>query len=90
MIYHKAIHFGDIPFSLNILECTSPREIESLSRSVGRFDEKEWNKVKVKIVIRGNSLKFSKGGKELKDQLEARGERELVEASLMIKFGELE
>lgn len=80
-MYHKAIHFGDIPSSIRILECTKPVEIKSLGRSVQNFDEKEWNKAKFEIVVQGNVLKFSNGGKEMRDHLEETGERELVEAS---------
>lgn len=81
MMYHKALHFNDIPTSIEILETTNPRIVKSLGRKVKNFDEKEWNKVKFNIVIQGNVLKFSRGGKELREQLERTGERELVEAS---------
>ncbi|ESZ90056.1 hypothetical protein SBOR_9560 [Sclerotinia borealis F-4128] len=81
MMYHKAIHFDDIPTSLQILECTNPRTIKALGRSVKRFDDEEWDKVKFEIVVQGNVLKFSKGGKKLRNQLEETGQRELVEAS---------
>ncbi|KAF5872097.1 putative peptide-methionine -s-oxide reductase protein [Botrytis fragariae] len=60
---------------------SSEQKIKSLGRKVKNFDEKEWNKVKFNIVIQGNVFKFSRGGKELREQFERTGDRELVEAS---------
>ncbi|TGO39702.1 hypothetical protein BHYA_0049g00380 [Botrytis hyacinthi] len=64
-----------------VFTSTEQLKIKSLGRKVKTFDEKEWNKAKFNIVIQGNVFKFSRGGKELREQLERTGDRELVEAS---------
>ncbi|CAD6442327.1 af455dfe-2c2a-48d5-bb6a-995450627cbd-CDS [Sclerotinia trifoliorum] len=73
MMYHKALHFNDIPMSQEILNTTNPPKIKSLGRQVKNFNSQKWDQVKFQIVTQGNVLKFSRGGKELREQLEKTG-----------------
>ncbi|EER25411.1 uncharacterized protein CIMG_11500 [Coccidioides immitis RS] len=57
-----------------------PSTLRSLGRKVPNFDEKLWNKERLRIVVEGNYLKFTQN-EDLKAQLLATGDRELIEAS---------
>lgn len=57
-----------------------PRELRNLGRKIPHFSEDVWEGERYAIVQEGNFLKFSQND-DLKQQLLATGERELVEAS---------
>lgn len=57
-----------------------PKTIKALGRQVKEFDEKEWDKIKYKIVLNGNFYKFSQN-KEMMEILQSTGNKTLVEAS---------
>ncbi|KAL5377967.1 hypothetical protein DPSP01_009413 [Paraphaeosphaeria sporulosa] len=85
MMVGKARLFGDEDVARDILAADDPREQRALGRKVRNFDEKVWDKNKVRIVEEGNYLKFtiSEDAESLRAMLLATGERELVEASPM-------
>ncbi|KAL0936227.1 uncharacterized protein CTRU02_208442 [Colletotrichum truncatum] len=80
MMHGKAILFNDPETALAILEADHPREVKTLGRKVANFNEDVWNESRERIVREGNLLKF-RSSPELKAQLLATGDRELVEAS---------
>jgi len=80
MMYKKASLFGDNETAKKILATNSPKEQKRLGRQVKNFDEKIWNSHKVKIVLRGNLLKFSQNP-DLKKELLATGDELLAEAN---------
>jgi ribA/ribD-fused uncharacterized protein len=57
-----------------------PKTIKALGRQVINFDEKEWDKVKYKIVLNGNYYKFSQNV-DMLEALRSTGNKVLVEAS---------
>jgi predicted NAD-dependent protein-ADP-ribosyltransferase YbiA (DUF1768 family) len=63
---------------------TNPKEHKALGRQARGFDGKKWDEAKLRIVEEGNWFKFteSKVAEELKKQLLATGEREIVEVHL--------
>ncbi|KAH7104272.1 DUF1768-domain-containing protein, partial [Auriculariales sp. MPI-PUGE-AT-0066] len=98
MMAHKARLFGDLEVEAQILGNGDPsdapdaREVKALGRLVKNFVEATWNANRLRIVEEGNMLKFTQH-EELRKQLLATGERQLVEASPMdriwgVGFGE--
>ncbi|KAF2445089.1 DUF1768-domain-containing protein [Karstenula rhodostoma CBS 690.94] len=85
MMVGKARLFEDEDVAQEILAADNPRKQKALGRKVRDFDEKVWNKNRMRIVEEGNYYKFtiSEGGGNLRAMLFATGERELVEASPM-------
>ena len=63
-----------------ILKETSQKKIKGLGRLIKNFNDEEWNKHKISIVVQGNILKFSQN-EELKNFLIGTGNKILVEAS---------
>ena len=80
MMSMKAIIFKDYDTLEKILNAKSPNEVKKLGRSVCNFIEAEWDKNKYKIVVDGNTAKFSQNEK-LKKKLLDTGSKILVEAS---------
>ncbi|KAF9871384.1 hypothetical protein CkaCkLH20_11031 [Colletotrichum karsti] len=82
MMHGKAVLFNDFEIALDILKADHPRKVKALGRKVANFDEKIWNENRERIVLEGSLLKF-RSSPELRAQLLATGDRELVEASPM-------
>jgi len=80
MMFNKAMLFNDKSIAKEILETKDPKKQKALGRKVKNFDECVWDRHKLKIVIKGNYLKFSQN-KDLKDKLMATGDKKLVEGS---------
>lgn len=83
MMHQKALLFSDEAIAAEILLAKTPGEQKALGRQVRNFDEKVWNKNRLRIVTQGSYHKFvhSLEGDGLKRKLLATGDRELVEAS---------
>ena len=84
MMYHKAMAFRDPNIAAQILRLTDPRQQKAKGRQIRGFNEKEWNRIREKIVEDGNWWKFtaakdSSKGQELKRLLLDTGDRLLVE-----------
>ena len=80
MMSEKAKLFKDEETYQLILKERSQKTIKHLGRLIKNFNDKEWNKNKIKIVVQGNILKFSQN-EELKNYLIETGDKILVEAS---------
>ena len=80
MMAEKARLFEDRNTAQAILSCKSPKEAQTLGRKVKNFSSKLWDSNKFKIVIRGNTAKFSQNS-GLAAFLESTKEKILVEAS---------
>ncbi|KAJ3148222.1 hypothetical protein HDU89_004817 [Geranomyces variabilis] len=80
MMHQKAVLFGDTSIANAILAETDPREIKSLGAQVAGFSEDIWVANRLKIVTRGNALKFGQDA-ELKRVLRQSGNATIVEAS---------
>lgn len=80
MMSEKAKLFKDEETRQLIMKESSQGVIKKLGRQIKNFDEKEWDKNKMNIVIKGNVLKFSQN-EELKKFLLETGDKILVEAS---------
>jgi ribA/ribD-fused uncharacterized protein len=80
MMHQKALLFGDVETSRQILRATDPREQKELGRKVSGFNKEKWDKSCVGIVYKGNYAKFSQN-EDLKTELLNTGNRILVEAS---------
>ena len=80
MMEHKALHFGDHEVAAQIMTCTDPAQIKALGRKVRGFDDAKWDTVKFKIVVKGNTLKFSQNS-GFKTRLASTGDKIIVEAS---------
>ena len=80
MMSEKAKLFKDEASYQLILKETSQPKIKQLGRLIKNFNEDEWNKNKIKIVVQGNILKFTQN-EELKNFLLQTGNKILVEAS---------
>ncbi len=80
MMSQKAKLFKDEEIYQLILKESSQAKIKKYGRQIKNFDETEWNKNKVRIVVEGNILKFSQN-EDLKQFLIETGDKILVEAS---------
>ncbi len=80
MMAAKAELFQDEEIKKQILNSSDQREIKTLGRKVGNFDQKVWDHVKYSIVLNGNWKKFSQN-RELREFLLSTGDSVLVEAS---------
>lgn len=80
MMFRKASIFKDYEIANHILKIQNPKTIKGLGRKIKDFDEAIWDKHKVRVVIRGNYLKFSQN-EELKKHLLSTGDKIIVEAS---------
>jgi len=80
MMGQKAIHFDDMESFERILMENHPKTIKALGRQVKNFDEKEWDKIKYKVVLDGNFYKFSQNN-EMLEILQSTDDKILVEAS---------
>ncbi|KAG8747123.1 hypothetical protein FRC10_002172 [Ceratobasidium sp. 414] len=81
MMHRKGLLFApDSPVTAAILKITDPRDIRTLGRKIPNFDDGVWKHERMNIVVQGTYLKFMQNG-DLKAQLLATGDKELVEAS---------
>jgi ribA/ribD-fused uncharacterized protein len=85
MMYQKVITFNDTQTANEILRISSPRKCKALGRKVNGFDPAAWDPIKQSVVEQGSYFKYTCGVgedvEELKRQLLATEDRELVEAS---------
>lgn len=79
-MYQKALYFNDISSSNEILSAKMPALQKKIGRKVKNFDEEQWNKVSMKIMMDGLVLKFEQNPKLL-DKLLQLSHLEFVEAS---------
>lgn len=80
MMAKKALLFGDTESYQRIMASESPREQQSLGRTVTSFNAATWERNRYGIVWYGNYLKFSQH-EDLKLRLLNTGSRVLAEAS---------
>ncbi|PGH21549.1 hypothetical protein AJ80_03109 [Polytolypa hystricis UAMH7299] len=85
MMHRKALLFApDDPITETILSPDSPSphpaELRCLGRQIPNFSDSTWGQNRYQIVVEGNYLKFTQNP-DLKAQLLATGDCELVEAS---------
>ncbi len=80
MMYWKAIIFGDQSIAEEILKEPQPSRQQALGRTVKRFNQATWDKVKEAIVFNGNVLKYDQND-HLYTVLQATRGTTLVEAS---------
>ncbi|KAG9127962.1 hypothetical protein FRC07_006979 [Ceratobasidium sp. 392] len=81
MMHRKGLLFApDSPVTAAVLETTNPRDIKALGRKIPDFDDEVWKRERMKIVTEGTYLKFMQN-EDMKAQLLATGDKELVEAS---------
>jgi ribA/ribD-fused uncharacterized protein len=80
MMNQKALFFGDIESSIEIMKSKSPSVQKSIGRKVSNFDPKLWSEACLEIVTQINVSKFNQNPK-MKKQLIELGDREIVEAS---------
>ena len=85
MMAEKARLFGDQETRQKILDSKNPGAAKRLGRQVKGFDEAEWLKARMDIVIKGNYAKFSQN-QDLRDYLIKTGNKILVEASPVDKI----
>mmetsp|Transcript_11524 Transcript_11524/g.43231 ORF Transcript_11524/g.43231 Transcript_11524/m.43231 type:complete len:196 (-) Transcript_11524:181-768(-) len=80
MMWRKALLFNDPDVAKRILGTKDPKQVKALGRAVKGFNQEDWDREKLEIVIEGNYLKFTQNA-ELKAMLLATGDRYMVEAS---------
>ena len=80
MMSEKAKLFKDEEAYQLIIKETSQKKIKEYGRKIKNFNDEEWNKNKINIVVQGNILKFSQN-EDLKQFLIDTGDKILVEAS---------
>ena len=85
MMAEKVRLFEDKEIEAQIMQTTSPREMQTLGKKVKNFDQAIWDKVKYSIVLNANYYKFSQN-KEMRAYLLATENKVLVEASPMDKI----
>ncbi|TPX16577.1 uncharacterized protein E0L32_003871 [Thyridium curvatum] len=59
MMHQKALLFDDPATGLEILRAEHPRQAKSLGRRVRAFDQRRWDAERLRVVARGNYLKFA-------------------------------
>lgn len=79
-VYAKAILFGDLEMSKNILRCASPAAAKELGRKVRDFDEDVWAVKRLSIATDGCELKFFQSD-ACKEVLLGTGDKLLAEIS---------
>lgn len=80
MMYHKARLFGDSDAAAKVMQADNPGEAKAIGRNVRNFQQEEWDKHCIEIVIRGNICKFAQN-REILTYLLATKDKVLVEAS---------
>ena len=80
MMAGKAKLFDDAEVLSQILQCQTPAEAKKLGREVRNFEQAEWEKHRMEIVVQANILKFGQHP-DLHAYLMMTGERIIVEAS---------
>ncbi len=80
MMAQKALLFGDMVSHDKIIKAASPSMVKALGREVLGFNEDIWTKNAYRIVVDGNTAKFSQNIL-LKEVILGTGSRVLVEAS---------
>lgn len=80
MMYHKSLLMNDEETAKELLSTTDPRKAKGLGRKVKNYDEAEWEKSRLSVMITGCAAKFSQNPK-LKELLLGTGNKVLVEAS---------
>ena len=80
MMYNKALLFDDKDIAQEILKNNQPKAIKELGRKVKNFNDGIWDKMKYKIVFKGNYYKFSQNT-ELRTFLLNTKNKVLAEAS---------
>lgn len=80
MMWNKAMLFKDKDSAKKIIETNNVKKQKELGRKVKGFDQKEWDKQKFNIIVKGNFLKFSQN-KDIQKELLESGVKVLVEAS---------
>ncbi len=83
MMQQKAITFNDTEIANAVMRATNPMEQKALGRQIREFNIAEWNVWNVvckNVVYDGNFAKFTQHA-DLRDELMATGDAELVEAS---------
>ena len=80
MMSEKAKLFKDEESFQLIMQENSQKKIKEYGRLIKNFNDEEWNKHKINIVVQGNLLKFSQN-EDLKQFLIGTGDKILVEAS---------
>ena len=82
MMAEKARLFHDGKACDAILQAESPKEVKQIGRTVKNFDESQWRKSRMSVVIKGSFAKFSyPKNNALKDFLIGTHGKILVEAS---------
>jgi ribA/ribD-fused uncharacterized protein len=80
MMWRKAILFDDQRTAAKILAAGHPKQAKDLGRQVRNFDQATWEAQRTRIVVDGNTLKFSQHD-DMRAFLLGTGDRVLVEAS---------
>ena len=80
MMWRKATLFDDERTAARILAAEHPKQAKDLGRQVRNFDQATWEAQRARIVVDGNTLKFSQHD-DMRAFLLGTGDRVLVEAS---------
>ncbi len=79
--------FGDMSAYSEIMVCSNPRKMKALGRKVKGFEEAAWDAARYDVVLQGNMHKFGPGSGLLREALLGTGDRLLVEASPLDRYG---
>jgi ribA/ribD-fused uncharacterized protein len=80
MMHQKALTFGDLEISEEVLQTSNPKDQKGLGRQIKSFNKDKWDSVCLGIVYKGNLEKFRQNP-DLLAELLSTGDRLLVEAS---------
>jgi ribA/ribD-fused uncharacterized protein len=80
MMAKKALTFNDQESYKMIMYSDNPRDQKAFGRRVKNFNAEVWSVISREVVYQGNYAKFTQNP-ELKEQLMATGDLEIVEAS---------